>query len=345
MNLQEILKGYKLGTPQTVANMRVLPILTDTPFTKISGMENVYLKRDMAYQTLLMATKTEVIAVIPQGIMYITSEQAQDRAIPSAHIIKTQLKVNADCLQPSQGGYLASQKKDREYGILPRSLRLVALEVRADDNYDSIWGAIEKFMKEVGMTGRELKNFFLKYKEELETFVAQFEPVDKQVGAVFIVNDVVLGIEVMPNYDIWQEMWRPIVRDCYGSEAITFQKKGLFLPSAQFLLKKGEVEDISDLESEVERVRNEERAMTTQLVTDLVSTDFEQEVEEELEDFTLYTLTSERLTGQGATHGPERFIYVSLMTPEKKLRAGRARRFDARWHEGGPYSQDRDFTF
>ncbi len=125
MQLKQILKGYSLSNPQIVGNMMVIPIVTDVPFTKVTGMENVYLKKDVEYETLLMSTKEQSIAVIPQGLMYITSEQAQDRAIPSAHLLKGQKEINADCLQPSQGGYMGAQKEDREYGILPKTLRIV----------------------------------------------------------------------------------------------------------------------------------------------------------------------------------------------------------------------------
>lgn len=343
MQLKEILKGFRLGTPQSVGNMKVIPVLTNTPFVKVSGMENVYLKKDIAYETLLMATQTQVIAVIPQGLMYMTAESAQDRIIPSAHLIKGEKQVNADCVQASEGGHFDSEVKEREYGMLPRELRIVALEKRDDSEYDSIWSNIEKFMRDVGMNGKELVRFFREYKEELETFVAQFEPVDKQVGAIFVINNVLLGIEIMPNYEIWQQMWRPLVRDCYGSEAISYQKKGEFGSPVKALLKPGEIKSFGDLEKEVERVGEEEKRLVGGLLAEVVETDFDQKTEEELEDFTLYTFDSDKLVGQGVQHGPERFVYLSLMTQGKIPRKTRARKFDARWNKS-PYTEDSDFS-
>lgn len=343
MQLKEILKGFNLGTPQTVANMKVIPILTDTPFTKVSGMENVYLKKDIAYETLLMATQAQTIAVIPQGLMYMTAERAQDRVIPSAHLIKGEKQVNADCIQASESGYFDSEVKEREYGMLPRELRIVALEKRDDSEYDSIWSNVEAFMREAGMSGKELVRFFREYKEELETFVAQFEPVDKQVGAIFVINNILLGIEIMPNYEIWQQMWRPLVRDCYGSEAISYQKKGEFGSLAQTLLKPAGIKSFEDLEEKVEKVCEEEKELAENLVAEVTETDFEQKTEEELDDFTLYTFNSDKLVGQGVQHGPERFIYLSLMTQGKIPRKARARKFDARWNKS-PYNEDRDFS-
>lgn len=345
MLLKDVLKGYKLGQSQVVGNMRVVPILTDQEFTKVTGMENVSLKRDMSYERLLMENSGETIAVIPQGLMYVTSESAQDRAIGSAHMIKgkSDLQVDADCLQPSQGGYMAANNRDREYGVLPKSLRTIALEKEGDGEYSSLWGDMESFLKSVGLNGRELAQFFREYKDELETFVAQFEPVDKQVGALFIINNHLMGIEILPTYESWLQMWRPLVRDCYGAEAVAFNKKGYSRALYKPIIKADEVETLDDLEAQVNAVIDEEQDYVKDIFAEVKNIDLNSDTRQELDDFTLLNFTSQKLVGQGVQHGPEHFIYVSLMTNElpTKEREGKARKFDSRWNGGSPYSNDR----
>ena len=343
MTLQKLLKGYQLGFPQSVGNMRVIPILTDTEFTKVGDMENIYLKTDEAYETLLMANDSQYISVIPHGLMYVVAEQAQDRAIPSAHLIAKDKRVNANCLQPSQSGSFESNNREREWGILPSSLKSVAWEHADDHRYDALWGDIEKFLTSAGISNNELVQFFKEFKNELETFIAQFEPVNSQVGAIFIINNVLIGIEIMPNYKMWQQMWRPLVRDCYGSEAIMFIKKGYTTGMFHPLLKTQNINTFEDLARMTDELLQEEKDFTNEIVKEVLDKDIENTQQEELEDFTLYNLTSEHLMGQCVTHGPEKTIYASLITKHSEQTQTRKRKFDSRWNNS-PYREDQEFA-
>ena len=344
MTLQKLLKGYRLGFPQSVGNMRVIPILADTEFTKVGDMENIYLKRDEAYETLLMANDSQYISVIPHGLMYVVAEKAQDRAIPSAHLIAKDKRVNANCLQPSQSGSFEANNKEREWGILPSSLKSVAWEHADDHRYDALWGDIEKFLDSAGLSNNELVRFFKEFKNELETFIAQFEPVDKQVGAIFIINNVLIGIEIVPNYKIWQQMWRPLVRDCYGSEAIMFIKKGYTTGMFHPILKHKNIKTIEDLEKATNDLLAEEKEFTNEVIQDVLTESMENVQQEELEDFTLYNLTSEQLMGQCVTHGPEKIIYASLITKHSEKGQTRKRKFNSRWNNNSPYREDHEFA-
>lgn len=343
ITLQKLLKGYQLGFPQSVGNMRVIPILTDTEFTKVGDMENIYLKTDEAYETLLMANDSQYISVIPHGLMYVVAEQAQDRAIPSAHLIAKDKRVNANCLQPSQSGSFESNNREREWGILPSSLKSVAWEHAEDHRYDALWSDIEKFLDRAGLSTNELVRFFKEFKTELETFIAQFEPVNKQVGAIFIINNVLIGIEIMPNYKMWQQMWKPLVRDCYGSEAIMFIKKGYTTGMFHPVLKTQNINTFEDLTRMTDELLQEEKDFTNEIIKEVLDKDIENTQQEELEDFTLYNLTSEYLMGQCVTHGPEKIIYASLITKHSEQTQTRKRKFDSRWNNS-PYQEDQEFA-
>lgn len=347
MNIKTILKGYRLGTSQVVGNLRMIPILTDTPFTKMSGMESIYLKKDVSYETLIMANNNDSIAVIPQGLMYVTSEKAQDRAIGSAHLIKGkgEKSVDVDCLQPSQCGYMSDKKEDREYGILPKSLRVIALEKAGDGQYDTLWKDIEKFLNVTGLKGQEIVKFFKEFKDELETFIAQYEPVDKQVGAIFIINNVLLGIEIMPTYEAWLKMWRPLVRDCYGSEAILFNKKGYSRVFFKPILKTSEVETFEDLEDKVNDLEQEEKSFVSEIISEYMDSELNGDETEIVGDFSMQTFKGGKFVGQAVQHGPEHFVYVSLMSGEitREEREQKARKFDSRWNENNPYNQNVNF--
>ncbi len=344
ITLKGMLKGYRLGEPQSVGVMRVLPVLADNEFSAVGGMESLYLKRDIAYQTFLMGNESEAISVIPHGLMYVVSEKAQDRVIPSAHLIAKEKQINVNCLQPSQGGYLGADNKDREWGILPRSLKQAAWLHKDEHSYDALWNDIGRFLQGMGLEGREIITFFKEYRDELETFVAQFEPVKNQLGAIFIINNVVVGVEIVPNYNFWAQMWRPLIRDCYGSEAVVATKKGYTTAMYRPALRMDGIATVEDIEQAVDSLLQEEKAFTNEIVSDILEESMSNEEAEILDDFTLYNLDSENLMGQRIMHGPERTIYLSLITKFSERIQSRRRQFDSRWNTASPYTDDVEFS-
>ena len=56
--------------------------------------------------------------------------------------------------------------------------------------------------------------------DKLIRFNAEFEVVDGQRGAIIMINDKIVGIEIAPTHDYWKTVWNSLVRDCYGSEVI-----------------------------------------------------------------------------------------------------------------------------
>jgi hypothetical protein len=54
----------------------------------------------------------------------------------------------------------------------------------------------------------------------LDEFVAEFECVPRQIGAIILVDDQVVGVERAPSHAYWQSVWPCLIRECYGSLAI-----------------------------------------------------------------------------------------------------------------------------
>lgn len=341
--LKQLFKGYKIGTPQVAGLMRVIPILTKTEFTAVASMEKIYVDKDMDYDTLRMTNESDSIGVIPHGLMYVISEKAQDRVVPSAHLIKGKKEINVNCLQPSEGGYMAEGQQDREWGILPANLKISAWQHAHEKRYDALWGDMQTFLRDVGLSGRELIQFFREFKTELEEFVAQFEPVKNQVGAFFIMNNVLIGIEIVPNYAIWQQMWRPLVRDCYGSEAIHLIKKGHAQAIFKPVLQIDKIDTFADLENQVDDLLKADADLSKDIIKDIQGEEVMAEQEQELDNFTLYKMQSDSFLGQFAKHGPERIIYLSAVLREAQKASEPRRQFNSLWNENSPYRQDESF--
>ena len=342
--LRKLLAGYTVGETQSAGLMRVVPLLADREFAQFGGIGDIYLKRDEEYETFLMANDSDSISVIPHGLMYVVTEKAQDRVIPSAHLIAKEKRINVNCLQPSQGGYMGASDRGREWGILPRGLKQSAWLHKHEPRYNALWGDIEKFLSDAGLSGRDIVLFFKQYRDELETFVAQFEPVRDQLGAIFILNNVVVGIEIVPTYSYWSQMWRPLVRDCYGSEAVVATKKGYGTPVFRPMLKAEDAESFDGIRKAVDDLLAEEKAFTNDVISDILDEEIAAEEDHSLEDFTLYNLVSQNLMGQRVMHGPQRTVYLSLITKFSEEIQQRRRQFDSRWNTESPYACDQEFT-
>ena len=106
------------------------------------------------------------------------------------------------CVQQSQGGLI--QRGAYRMLILPYALRERALEVRKNKNYNKLWDAISAFNQEMGVSGEGNLVFFLKhFQKELDEFVAEFECVPRQIGAIILVDDQVVGVERAPSHAYW----------------------------------------------------------------------------------------------------------------------------------------------
>ena len=122
-----------------------------------------------------------------------------------------------------------------------------------------------------------------------------------------------------------------------------FIKKGYTTGMFHPLLKTQSINTFEDLTRITDELLQEEKDFTNEIVNEVLDKDIENAQQEELEDFTLYNLTSEHLMGQCVTHGPEKTIYASLITKHSKKNQTRKRKFDSRWNNS-PYREDQEFA-
>ena len=110
--------------------------------------------------------------------------------------------------------------------MLPFPIREKAFVVRKGKEFNRLWDAITKLNTQAGSGSQgNLVLFFDKYQKELEHFIAEFELLQNQVGAIVLIGGNVVGVEMAPNEKYWSSIWNPLVRECYGSLAIMEEKK------------------------------------------------------------------------------------------------------------------------
>ena len=230
VSMEDILFGVGHGRSQSVGNMEVIPLVDE------DGVQDENFESPDAvevgtsdYGTVNVRNGSDGPTIVPPGAGWVVKQAAQDHAIGGGTLLKKgqSKRINtARCIQSSQGGYISNAA--HEMLILPVGLRSKALALRSERGYDRLWGDIAKFNSGFGISSRSELVYFLKnFDKQLDRFVAEFELVPRQVGAVILINGMLVGIEMAPSVKFWSAVWSPLIRVCYGSFAIRHADKAV----------------------------------------------------------------------------------------------------------------------
>lgn len=226
ISVEDILRGTGIGSMQTVGQMQVIPILNEEDDDETFAPPEFNINTSN-YGTVNLRNDADRPTIAPPGAGWVVKEAAQDHAIGGGSLLKAgehKTIETARCIQQTQGGYIREDKHPML--ILPLALRSKALADRKSRGYDRLWSAIGEFNSSMGCTsgygGGHLEYFLKQFQKQLDEFVAEFELVPRQVGAIVLVGGQVVGVERAPSQAFWQKLWEPLVRVCYGSVALKF---------------------------------------------------------------------------------------------------------------------------
>lgn len=258
--LKDRLENLFVGEVQSVDGMSVIPLIDEDEkeYPDISPIEEVEFSRTTEYGTMHYENSSDDgVGVVPSNHSVISEELAQDHAMGSAGLVESGQEErfdNACCIESSQGGYLSSNSEKHLFGILPIYLRNVLNNgMRQINKYSRLWDSIAKFNKDVDTVSVQALNiFFEEYEEELDNFVAEFEVVRNQVGAMIFFGKELVGLEIAPRGNFWKKVWDWLVRGCYGSEYIRQKKMGNNID----VITPPELDDVVDIDGIEESMNN-----------------------------------------------------------------------------------------
>ncbi|MEU8134433.1 ARPP-1 family domain-containing protein [Streptodolium elevatio] len=218
----ELLSGARPGRVQSVGRMQVLPLLAgDAPTADLGDPASLDISTG-DYGTLCFGNSGSGTALVPSHLAVMVSQAAQDHAMPRAALVRAGTKRdyrNAMCIQQSQGGLITSGS--HRLAVLPPALREAASLLPEKPGYDRLWPAVSRFKASAGVPGSaDLVRFMKHFATELDCFTAEFECVEDQIGAVVLMDGAVVGVERAPSHVYWRSMWEPLIRFCYGAEAV-----------------------------------------------------------------------------------------------------------------------------
>ena len=320
LTVEEILQGTRLGRTQSVGHMEVIPILDDGSAADDTFAPPNFSAGTRDYGSVRVQNMDdERPTIVPTGSGFVTSQYAQDHATSGAKFLKpgeNKTIEGAMCIQETQGG-LIRQEEDTLLVILPAPMRAPILAMRNDHEYSRAWPYIREFNRSVGINGRgNLVEFLKQYERQLDEFVAEFELLPDQLGAIVLVGGRVVGVERAPNVAFWERLWVPLVRVCYGSLALrTAHVLGDQPPPTRTPLKVEE-KSLGGIKQALRDARVKAEGLIEAAYNEVRSTPllYADGAEGKLGGAELFTVANTRLAGQMVRRGALA-SYVSLCAP------------------------------
>jgi len=318
LTVEEILRGMGRGRTQTVGHMSVIPLIDEGDAQDDDFAPPDFHVETSNYGTVQVRnTDSTRPSIVPTGAGWVTRERAQDHAVPSAFLVKANGRKSIEtamCIEDSQGGYIRDQKAITML-VLPASIRSHALSMRHRQGYDKIWPHIRSLNKESGVphTGGHLTYFLKHFEKQLDEFVAEFELVPKQIGAIILLGENVVGVERAPNMAFWERVWEPLIRVCYGSLAIQYQKRHR-QASKFFVPMSVEVKSLAGIHRALKNANAQVKLLSEKTIEHVTQQPLLSEgaADSRLPKMSVATVANQQLAGQILYKERQGYPYVSL---------------------------------
>ena len=315
ITIAEVLRGTEAGRMQNVGYLQVIPLVSDLQDEKFTSPKETVMGTTN-YGSMAFENNSNGILIVPTHAGYIVKQSAQNHAMAHTGILKSKSKRTyntAMCVQQSQGGHIT--KGAHKLSILPFSLREKALDMKDKKSYNKLWGNISTFNKSLGLQAKGHLEYFLNhFQKELDQFVAEFEIVPKQVGAIILLDGEIIGIERAPNYRYWKDVWEALIRECYGSRAIEFQySMGAKQKSTKVRFPIDDnINTLEELKAALADAEAKEEEFAKEAIRDLLDKPFSVKKEERTSGYDVSTIKNPQFAGQ-IVHDETAIVYASLV--------------------------------
>lgn len=309
--IADCLRGVELGPAQTVGLMQVIPLCSELEDNRFAAPARARV-RTTNYGTLEINNPGGGTLLLPSAAAYIVKQAAQDHALPHAALVGAGARRafgTALCVQPGQGGLISEDAYP--LSILPFPLREAAYGTRGAGRFDRLWGPLGGLCRAGGTRGNDLAAFLDHFERELDLFVAEFERIPHQVGAVVLVGGRILGIERGPSAAWFADVWAALIRECYGSAAVLARRQGVAVAPQTEPLRAAR--DLDDLAAALSETAAAEAEAARNRIRTLAADPFTRSVEQRQDPFAREAIANAQFVGEIVTEG-ERVHYLSVVT-------------------------------
>ena len=317
LSIADLMQGITYGSPQVVDYMQIIPLFRDD-FEGFARPNQAYIHAaDLG--TIVIENTSEKTLIVPSHAAFMVKQAVQNQAMSHAAIIaagNTNSYNTAICIQEFQEGLI--EKGQYELNFIPFSMRECTLASRYD--YDSMklyWAFIQLNSKFRLRKAARLEYFMNEFRRDFDKFVAQFECLSGQIGAIILLEGSVVGIEICPSAAYWKSIWEALIRECYGSLVIEYRFEMRYRPSVPEMRIPfdKQANSLEEIEKELDFLDLLQNIQVQDLVENLNASNFFRVVENKYseENFTLETLNNHQFIGQAVYDGEGNTPYVSLI--------------------------------
>ena len=236
---------------------------------------------------------------------------AQNHATSRALVLdagETLRVTDCFCVQAAQGGLL--NQSQQRFLMLPLGLRHKALAKRHGEGYSRLWGEIDGYTRHYGVaTGGHLERFLRPNFARLLPLRHGLETVPDQIGAAYFIAGRLAGVEVAPNEVYWHGLGPVLAMYCYGPAALLAERRGHERVSEPLDLE--DLGDLDDLAGRLRDVRAREAAGRADIVEELATLFFDQEVDDDRHGLRVTTLGYKPWAGQ-VVRDDRQIMYASV---------------------------------
>lgn len=309
------LSAYRFGIPQKSGIMTVIPIFGSNLENKhkfappLSGLKLTQIR---GYGNMEITNHSQGIAIVPLHMGYI-QDKAQNHALCRSAFIAQGQKLmfeDACCVQSGQGGFL--EEREQWFFILPLFLREEALNLQGQKSYSKLWNAQGKLNQLFGLQNRgHLEQILSRKRAFLTQYQSRFELLHGQTGALFILNDKLVGIEIAPSAAYFQEVWMSLVCFCYGVAAMHFEKDDIPQQVTPFTAT-----NLAELRQQLVESRQQMYAEVQSNLANTPSEKFEVTKEEKFFNLRLKTIQGNNFAGEFVEEEGN-LVYASVFAKSK----------------------------
>lgn len=215
---------------QSILNMQLVCLTTNDEFSMDERFANPLTALEASNRTygqINFRNKENKEVIVPTQTAIMTKQSAQNHGMVKSGYISSNASTtfhDAGCVQGSQTGHF---RGSNEFRMIPVTMREMLFDkVGQTSGHSNIYPAIEKLGRETqSSTGTYLDKYFNKYDKKLEQFIAHFERPDKLIGIIVLIDDEVVAVDKFPSFTYAEQVWKLMIRDCYGSLAIMSELK------------------------------------------------------------------------------------------------------------------------
>lgn len=229
--IAHVLKNLSFGEPQAFRNIKVLPIFG---FPSV-GFEYISLGEAMARKALTVSEvsesgsvpEIEVVNSADVAILLLDGEELlgakQNRVINSTVLLKpiSTTVVNVSCTERGRWAYDSRAFQDSDI-VMERKIRAgknrsiaASLEKERIHRSDqgAIWAEIDALRRNAGVNSDTdaMRDVYLHHKADTEGCLERLGIVDGQVGLAVLVDDAVVGMDLVSRPDVYKSLHRKLI--------------------------------------------------------------------------------------------------------------------------------------